>query len=297
MKVEYRKLSIALILLYAACMIFTTYTLFRLQSDLVYKSQVISISELSTAAPVFTKLFIVAGVTLLVGLGAMLISLSKRNEEVIYVEKKEGTKKDKKTDSGETSRSHTLNLDTIRDMIAKENDEALLAKNILNYLCTHMESGIGAFYTTTTEDGKRFVELKSSYALALGESQTLKFEFGEGLVGQAALEEKTLIIDDIPEGYIKIVSGLGSATPTHLLVVPVKQGDELYGVVEIASFTPLGKKEGEMTEAAFKLLTQKSTKGAEKKEAPAKEENDPEAATEPKPEKKSRSAKKGNNKA
>lgn len=101
------------------------------------------------------------------------------------------------------------------------------------------------------------VEMKASYALILGESETIRFEYGEGLVGQAALEEKTLIIDDIPEGYVKIVSGLGSATPTHLLVVPVKNGDTLYGVVEIASFTDLGKTDAEMVGAAFRQLTQK----------------------------------------
>lgn len=295
MKFQYRKLSIALILLYAACMIFTAYTLFKLQSDLVYDSQVLSISDLPEATPVFTKLYLVVGVTLLIGLGGLVISLSKGNEEVIYVEKKRSSAKEEEKNAGETYNSHTLDMNELKDMAAKETDQMALAKNILVYVCKHMEAGIGAFYTASKKDGKRILQLKSSYALALGESQTIEFEFGEGLVGQAALEGKTLIVDDIPEGYIKIVSGLGSATPSHLIVVPVKQANEVYGVVEIASFTELGKNEAEMTGAAFQLLEQKTARSS--KTEKSEEEKSPEPKDEEKKEKKSGSGKKGNNKA
>ena len=296
MKFQYRKLSIALILLYVAFMIFTGYTLFKLQGDLVYESQVLSISDLSDASGVFTKLYFVTGLTLLIGLGGLVFSLNKSNIEVIYVEKKRTNKTDSQEEGMEEQKSHTLDLNIIRDLIAKEGDQLTMAKNILTHLCKHLEAGIGAFYTTSKEDGKRMLEMKASYALALGESQTIKFEFGEGLVGQAALEQKTLIVDDIPEGYIKIVSGLGNATPTHLLIVPVKRDNELFAVVEIASFTELGKNDAEMVGAAFKLLTQKTTGGAKARKEDT-EEKAVEPETEEKKEKKSRTTKKGSNKA
>ncbi|ELR70406.1 Two-component hybrid sensor and regulator [Fulvivirga imtechensis AK7] len=279
-------------------MIFTAYTLFKLQGDLVYESQVLSISDLSDASIVFAKLYLITGLTLLIGLGGLVFSLNKSNVEVIYVEKKRNDNIDDQGEEKEEQKSHTLDLNIIRDMVAKEADQLILAKNILTHLCKHIDAGIGAFYTTSKEDGKRMLEMKASYALALGESQTIKFEFGEGLVGQAALEQKTLIIDDIPEGYIKIVSGLGSATPTHLLIVPVKRDNELFGVVEIASFTELGKNEAEMVGAAFKLLTQKSaggTKATKAEEGTTEKPTEPEA--EEKKEKKSRTTKKGSNKA
>lgn len=297
MKFQYRKLSIALILLYTACMIFTAYTLFKLQSDLIYDSQVLSISDLPEATPVFTNLYLVVGVTLLIGLGGLVISLSKGNEEVIYVEKKRSSIKEEQDNQGETYNSHTLDMNELKNMVSKETDQMALAKNILVYVCKHMDAGIGAFYTASKKDGKRILQLKASYALALGESQTIEFEFGEGLVGQAALEGKMLIVDDIPEGYIKIVSGLGSATPSHLIVVPVKHENEVYGVVEIASFTELGKNEAEMTGAAFQLLEQKATKAPKAEKTKTEEKKLPEPKDEENQEKKSGSGKKGNNKA
>ncbi|MBL6447253.1 GAF domain-containing protein [Fulvivirga sp. 29W222] len=273
MKFEYRKLSIVLIAIYSACMIFTAYELFQLPDDLVYGSQVLSAGDLKATGFVFVKLYVVVGITMIVGMAALATSLNKKSSEVIYVEKKKSASEQSSKEDEENINSHTLDISAVKDIIASESDKDKLAKEILTHLCKHLDAGIGAFYTTSKEGDKRIVEMQASYALILGESETIKFEYGEGLVGQVALEEKTLIIDDIPEGYVKIVSGLGSATPTHLLVVPVKNGDSLYGVVEIASFTNLGKADAEMVAAAFKQLTQKlfGTAKTTKKTADTKE--------------------------
>ena len=257
MELKFRKLNIALISLYVAGMLFTAYVLFQLQDDLIYQSGVINISQLPAAQPVFFKLYIVAGITLLLGLGSLVIALSNSTQEVIYVEKK----KDSKSGTGgidddTQDDEHSLDLNAIKTLLAKETEENKLAKNLLHEVCKQMEAGLGAFYKSEERDEKRVLSLKASYALALAESQTLEFEFGEGLVGQTALEKKTILIDDIPDGYIKIVSGLGASTPTHLLIVPIIYKDELHSVVEIASFTPLGKTEERMVNDAFRQFTQ-----------------------------------------
>ena len=61
-------------------------------------------------------------------------------------------------------------------------------------------------------------------------------EENEGMVGQAAASKRTIHLHDIPEGYLEISSGLGQATPTDLIILPVQFGDNVRGVIEFASF-------------------------------------------------------------
>ncbi|OHV42957.1 hybrid sensor histidine kinase/response regulator [Pseudofrankia sp. BMG5.36] len=64
------------------------------------------------------------------------------------------------------------------------------------------------------------------------------FLFGEGLIGQAAVEKNRIRVEKVPAGYLTIRSGLGSAPPCDLVVVPVLFENQVLGVIELASFTP-----------------------------------------------------------
>ena len=60
-------------------------------------------------------------------------------------------------------------------------------------------------------------------------------ELGEGLVGQAASEKKTIIFTQIPEDYIRVNSGLGNAVPKNIVILPLLQDGNLKGVIEIGT--------------------------------------------------------------
>ncbi len=62
------------------------------------------------------------------------------------------------------------------------------------------------------------------------------FPLGDGLVGQCARQQQTLVVTDVPETYARIRSGLGDAVPRSLLVVPLLLPGRLLGVLELASF-------------------------------------------------------------
>jgi PAS domain S-box-containing protein len=65
---------------------------------------------------------------------------------------------------------------------------------------------------------------------------TKTVEFGQGLVGQVALEGQTIFITTVPKDYITITSGLGLANPNCVVIVPLKSEEDLIGIVELASF-------------------------------------------------------------
>nr|WP_236707300.1 HAMP domain-containing protein [Frankia sp. CcI6] len=67
------------------------------------------------------------------------------------------------------------------------------------------------------------------------------FLFGEGLIGQAALERDRIRVEHVPAGYLNIRSGLGEAPPCDLVVVPVVFENQVLGVIELASFSPFSE--------------------------------------------------------
>src|SRR5690606_40214771 len=77
----------------------------------------------------------------------------------------------------------------------------------------------------------------SSYAYNKKKHLKGRFKFAEGLVGQAAIEQDTLLRTEIPRDYVSITSGLiGERRPECILIVPLITNEEVYGVLEFAGF-------------------------------------------------------------
>jgi signal transduction histidine kinase/ActR/RegA family two-component response regulator len=76
-----------------------------------------------------------------------------------------------------------------------------------------------------------------SYGYSMGSMPT-SFRPGEALIGTAAQEKRTILVENAPSGYLKISSGLGEAPPAQVIVLPVLFEGTVLGVIELASFTP-----------------------------------------------------------
>ncbi len=124
-----------------------------------------------------------------------------------------------------------------------------LSFNILSNLINYLEVNQGAlFVIDDSNENQIMLELKS--AIAYGRDKFLKKQvgIGEELVGRCAFEKKTIYMTDIPENYIQITSGMGTANPRALLLVPLILNDESFGVIELASFHPIEKYQIEFIE-------------------------------------------------
>ncbi|MFJ8553406.1 HAMP domain-containing protein [Streptomyces sp. NPDC093676] len=60
---------------------------------------------------------------------------------------------------------------------------------------------------------------------------------GRGLIAQAAQEQQRISITDVPPDYITINSGLGTACPASIVIIPILFEDQVLGVIELASLS------------------------------------------------------------
>lgn len=112
-----------------------------------------------------------------------------------------------------------------------------LSFNIMSHLINYLNINQGAlFIIEDTQQDEKFLELKSAIAYDRDKAINKRIAVGDELIGRCAFEKKTIYITDIPQNYINITSGMGTANPTALLLVPLILNDDIFGVIEIASF-------------------------------------------------------------
>ncbi|MDX1544441.1 MAG: response regulator, partial [Christiangramia sp.] len=124
----------------------------------------------------------------------------------------------------------------LNDRMRGEQDILTLSKNIISYLTKYLDGQVGVIYLAEKNKDKKQLRMTGSYAFTHRKSLKTTFNFGEGLVGQAALEKEPIVLSGLPEDYISVSSGLGKREPRHILVQPFIIDGEVKGVIEIGSF-------------------------------------------------------------
>ncbi|HYN83230.1 MAG TPA: HAMP domain-containing protein [Gemmatimonadaceae bacterium] len=133
------------------------------------------------------------------------------------------------------------NLAKFSRMMQGQKDLESVSKLIMSELTPLVSAHHGAFYIMDREDNAPVLKLIASYAYKERKHVGNRFLLGEGLVGQAALEKKPILLTNIPPDYIYITSGLGEAAPRNILVMPVLFEGEVKAVIELASFLPFSQ--------------------------------------------------------
>jgi len=128
---------------------------------------------------------------------------------------------------------------TILKIAQAESELERMCSVVVTKIAEAVHAGCAAFFITT-EDEKHghYLTLHGSYAYKKRKHLANKFQFGEGLIGQAALEGKSILLTNVPDDYIHITSSLGDQSPNCIMVLPLQVENKVLGVIEIALFHP-----------------------------------------------------------
>ncbi|HVL78594.1 MAG TPA: HAMP domain-containing protein, partial [Sphingomicrobium sp.] len=128
------------------------------------------------------------------------------------------------------------NLARFSRMLQGERDLATVSNLIMSELAPLVNAQYGVFYVTKREEEDTTLELVASYGAESAEEMKKEFKLREGLVGQAAADKRPILLKDVPPDFIRIGSGLGSANPANVNILPALFEDEVTAVIELASF-------------------------------------------------------------
>jgi CheY-like chemotaxis protein len=104
-----------------------------------------------------------------------------------------------------------------------------LGDHVLSFLGSFLGARVGALYIA---EGAGVFRRFAGYAMASGAAGDV-VRAGDGLLGQAAKENRSVRVQNVPEGYLPVTSALGRSTPREVLIAPAAADGTVHAVVEL----------------------------------------------------------------
>ena len=145
----------------------------------------------------------------------------------------------------------TTGLANFANILRQDNDNIeALSYNVIKNITKYLGANQGAIFVLkdNVDDEDLVYEMTAAIAYERRKMMEKQIPIGEGLIGRAAYEKLSIYLTEVPDGYINITSGLGTATPNCILIVPLILKEEVLGVIEIASFNKFEKHQIEFVE-------------------------------------------------
>jgi signal transduction histidine kinase/DNA-binding response OmpR family regulator/CHASE3 domain sensor protein len=133
----------------------------------------------------------------------------------------------------------------LNDKMLGEKDINELGKAIVGNVADYSSSQVAALYIL---QGDKHLHLVSGYTLP-GNKIKSSIGLGEGLVGQAALDGKMIILSDLADDDVMISIATGEVKPKSVVAIPLFFEGMVKGVLELASVKGYTKKQHQFLEA------------------------------------------------
>ncbi len=124
----------------------------------------------------------------------------------------------------------------------------LVGRAMLDCLAQYMEAAVGAIYVRDKRHGT--LRRIATYGFSRESEQATGRDLGEAdtLVGEAALSRRMVVMRDVPDNYVQVVSATGKAAPKNLIIMPIRSEGEVNGVVELGFIRELASRDEEFIE-------------------------------------------------
>ena len=125
----------------------------------------------------------------------------------------------------------------INDLLRKQDENVnAMSAALVNYLVQHANAQIGALYLAEEDnEGEEVLRMTGCYAYDRNKFIDKILAVGEGLVGETFLEKKSTHLNEIPDDYVSVQTGIGASKPRHIILIPLCVEDQPVGILEIAS--------------------------------------------------------------
>jgi len=195
------------------------------------------------ASPVMVYVYAIINLLLGVFFFVLIIKgleLKEKTKTIYVTENREEVNKDKEKnveeeDTGKEAEELKAYFEETKSKVIPKRTTKIksFTEKLLSNMANELDIVQGLFFIK--EDKKDIYTIAGEYAY-YSEDKPREFKTGETLSGQVAKNKKMVVVDNIPEGYITVLSGLGEGSPTVLVIVPLVENDETIGIIELASF-------------------------------------------------------------
>jgi len=152
---------------------------------------------------------------------------------------KQASEEEKRRMREDNERSWTaVGIANINDILRLSSDKLEdLSFQLTREIAVYTSAQVGALYILNDQEkGNVYIEMIAAFAYDRQKFLNKKIYIGEGLVGRCVQENETIYLTDVPENYLSVKSGLGESKPVSILIVPLHLNENVFGVIELASF-------------------------------------------------------------
>ena len=134
----------------------------------------------------------------------------------------------------------------LNERMRGDNPLQTLADGIMACLAEHVGAQVGALFLAE----ERRLKLYGRYAYRGHGTVPEVFAWGEGIIGQAAADQKPHFLQDVPDNYVVVGSALGQTIPRNIIVVPCLYDGQVKGVVELGTLRSIDQDHREFLDHA-----------------------------------------------